>query len=280
MKRSLLLPLISALLVSFPSAASMMKFAFTGQITQVENNDSQVWDPIDLIGAEVTGYFLMDVELASHGREETSFYWWDNIDYGPGALVSSIDIANQTYFISGENDYNALHSGWNTNEYLEYYSGLDQFDEPVTDSLYLSDNENIETQTPQGDLYSNQRLSISFSDSMNDFLQDFGPGNGSVEPQPDWLQTFIWENDGSDNNGKAGIGQYHYSQTLLPFSGGRDSQFDSSVRFNLSRVVASPATAVPAPNLIWLFFCGTFAVCLKNSITHTLKRWIVSPQAA
>jgi len=264
MKRSLLLPLISALFVSFPSAASMMKFAFTGQITQVENDASQVWDPVELIGVEVTGYFLMDVELASHGREETSFYWWHNIDYGPGALVSSIDIANQTYFISGENDYNALHSGWNTNEYLEYYSGLDQFSRPVTDSLYLSDNENIETQTPQGDLYFDQRLSISFSDSMNDFLQDFGPGNGSVEPQPDWLQTFIWENDGSDNNGKAGTGVFYYNQTLIPLSGDRDSQFDSSLRFNLSRVVASPAIAVSAPNLIWIFFCAMLILYLRS----------------
>ncbi|WP_339771214.1 hypothetical protein [uncultured Paraglaciecola sp.] len=268
MKPSLLLPLLLISLLSLPSAASMMKFSFTGHITQVDNNSNQVWDPLDLMGTKITGYFLMDVELASHGREETSFYWWHNIDYGPGALASSINIANKNYSLSGENDYNALHDGWNTNEYLEYYSGLDQFARPVNDLISLSDNEIVGTQTPEGDLYFQQHISIVFSDSFNDFLKDFGPSVGGAEPQPDWRQTFSWENDGSANNGKMGKGGFSYRKTLYPNSGGREDLFSASVGFNLSQVTASPFTAVSEPSSMWIICC----LILAYFINYFLSR--------
>lgn len=258
MKSFLLAVSFSLSLITIPSHAALMKFSFTGEITAVENSAAEVWDAATLTGQSIQGYFLMDTEIAKGGREETSYYWWHNIDSGPGALTSAIGFLDNDYLLTSDHDYLPMYDGWSTDEFLDYYSGdVNENGEPVADGIALRDNENAEKLVSGGTLYNQKELSIGFFDSINDFLTDFRYVAGEVEPQPDWQQEFIWQDDGMQNNGKSSGGTFSISESFYgDLPGQIDRNVDSKLTFKLNRVVAAPLRQINTPATFLLILAG------------------------
>lgn len=238
--------------VALHSSAALMKISFEGEITHVENKAAELWDPTTVVGTTIKGYMLMDTELASNGREETSYYWWDNIDSGPGALSTFLMIDGVNYSLLSENDFSDVYADYVTDEFLEYQSGIDEFGMPVADRIWLRDTERYHEKLIDGDLFYDELLSLAFLDNTNDFLTDFGPVFGKLEPQPDWLQEFVWVNDGTPNNGKIGAGSFEHYQSFTDLALNQVIRLDSTLNFNLSRVSAERVTIVAAPSALWL----------------------------
>jgi len=223
----LIFPLCLQFIV-LPTSAALMKFSFEGTITEVVNSGNELWDPAAVVGTTIKGHFLMDTELAKGGREETSYYWWNNIDSAPGALTSNVLFNAEQYSLSSDNDYREMYDAYVTDEFLEYYSGdFDEDGSPVADGITLTDKEIEETQLSTGYLYKSEKLSLGFFDGINDFLTDIRHVPGEFEPQPDWLQDFIWEDDGTPNNGKFSYGSFEYYESFSDINSNQNIHFDS-----------------------------------------------------
>lgn len=251
-------------LISFSSSAALMKFSFQGVITGVENREGAYWDPTSIVGASITGYMIMDTELALGGREEVSYYWWNNIDSDPGALSTNFDIADVNYGLSSQYDFNAMYDSYVTDEFLEYGGGIDENGKPVADHMGLRDTEQYEESSANHDLFYSKKFSFGISDIDNEFLTDFRPVPGQSEPQPDWLQEYVWTDDGSLNNGKSGGGSYRYFETHSDLATNQTSRIDSTLTFSFSQVTAEQITAVPSPATLW-FTLSAFAFLLTRS---------------
>ncbi|MBN23564.1 MAG: hypothetical protein CL578_00745 [Alteromonadaceae bacterium] len=251
-------------LISFSSSAALMKFSFQGVITGVENTEGAYWDPTSIVGASITGYMIMDTELALGGREEVSYYWWKNIDSDPGALSTNFDIADVNYGLSSQYDFNAMYDSYVTDEFLEYGGGIDENGKPIADHMGLRDTEQYEESSVNHDLFYSKKFSFGISDIDNEFLTDFRPVPGQSEPQPDWLQEYVWTDDGSLNNGKSGGGSYRYFETHSDLATNQTSRIDSTLTFSFSQVTAEQITAVPSPATLW-FTLSAFAFLLSRS---------------
>ncbi len=259
MNRIFLLLMLSLQVFSFSSHAVLMKYSFTGKITEVENEADIVWATSTTIGQDVSGYFLLDTEIVKGGREETSYYWWHNIDDGPGALTSAVRFAGFEYQLTSDFDFLPMYGAWGTDEFIEYFSGIDlslPVPEKVADGITLRDQEKTETQVANGVIDFDKELSFGFFDSINDFLTDFRYIPGESEPQPDWTQTFEWEDDGQANNGKSSGGSFNITEYFYEnLTGQRNKNIDSTINFRLSRVTAEQVTTINSPTTLSLMMC-------------------------
>ncbi|WP_339772293.1 hypothetical protein [uncultured Paraglaciecola sp.] len=258
---------------SFSVSAALMKFSFEGHITDVENTKDVYWEPISTLGASISGYMIMDTELALGGREEVSYYWWHNIDSDPGALSTHFELGGDTYTLSSEYDYNAMYDSYVTNEFLEYGGGIDESGLPIPDNMGLRDTEQQEYITANTEVFSDKKFAFGISDTNSNFLTDFRPVPGQSEPQPDWLQEYVWTNDGTDN-GRSGGGSYRYYYATTDLATNSTTAIDSTLKFRFSKVSAQRIIDVPAPTTFWLIlftFIGFIArSSLRNRGHHAL----------
>src|SRR3990167_1358652 len=227
--------LLTASLASSNLQATLMEVQFTGLVTSVNNLAGQLWSADAFAGREIKGRYLLDTAAAGEGHEETSFYWWWDIDNKAGALTTDFQIAGQSFQLTGDYDYDAAVEGWRTNEFLAIEHGIGDDGTPVADHLYLKDNETREEL--QGDIsnFYRKTFEISVSDSLNNFLSGL-----TLD------QTFQWTDTDPLDNQTNGDGQFKYYQSRTRFNGDEElpvneTLFDSTIKFRLTDVNSKPA---------------------------------------
>tara|TARA_R110000744_G_C19327554_1_gene558222 strand:+ start:647 stop:1510 length:864 start_codon:yes stop_codon:yes gene_type:complete len=263
---------IASQLATFSASAALMKFSFEGEITEVENRGDMLWDPAAVIGTKIIGHMIMDITKVSRGGPQGDAYWNYHNDNNPGALQSFLMLGGSNYSLLSENDFNETHSSYLIDEYIDHYSGVLSSGRPVADSISLKDTEIYQEMLADGDLYHQEALSFNYSDSINDFLTDIGPVSGSYEDQPDWRQEYIWTNDGSPNNGKTGAGGFGYYEKVTDLDSNLTTNFDSSVRFELSRVAVDQVRYVSTPSSLWIMLLALIFIrrfrCIPSSVNY------------
>lgn len=262
MKRSLVFAKFLVLILFSVSAHSaLVKFSFIGQVTSAENDAALIWDPDAIIGTSVQGYFLLNTSFLVSGRQETGYYYWWNIDNGPGALTSSFTALGELYLLTAVNDYYAMY-GWRTDEFIGVNNGPDFDSGPIADSLFLRDQGLFETTVSHGELWQRQRLSIDFWDFINNFLTF--PDGFSDDNPPRLDQEFVWFDDDPQSSEQYGTGVFDYRQSLY---GNQDLQrlIDSRLDFRLTQVSSSIVT-VSEPSILWLLMTGLGLLCLRKTI--------------
>ena len=238
--------------LSFSTSAALVKFSFEGEVTEFENIVGSLWEP-SVVGAKISGYMIMDTELAIGGREEVSYYWWNNIDNEPGALTTFFEILGESYVLSGDYDYNAMYDSYVTDEFLEYGGGVDEYGDAVPDNFGLKDTEKQEFTVDGEETFINKKFAFGISDSLIDFLTDFRPVPGISEPQPDWLQEILWVDDGTIDNGKSGGGYFDYYESFDNGITGRETVADAMLYFRLNQVSTQQIASVSSPSTFWLY---------------------------
>ncbi|AMJ96214.1 hypothetical protein AVL56_19105 [Alteromonas stellipolaris] len=260
LKRNVII--LFTLMMSFSSSAALVKFSFEGKVTDIDNIVGSFWDS-SVIGAKISGYMIMDTERAIGGREETSYYWWNNIDSDPGALTTFFEILGKSYILSGDYDYNAMYDSYVTDEFLEYGGGIDEYGDAVPDNFGLKDTEQHETIVNGDETFINKKFAFGISDSLIDFLTDFRPVPGVGEPQPDWLQEILWVNDGTIDNGKSGGGSFDYYETFDDGVTDRETVADAMLYFRLSQVSTQQVSSVSTPNSFTLFIIAAVMLVFR-----------------
>lgn len=232
------------------SEAAMVRYNFSGAVTSVQNQQQVMWDAEALLGSAVTGWIELDTSVELWGSLETSWYWWVNNDYGPGALSSQVSFGRYTYELSPDYDYHP-DFGFLTNEYIEVTNGP-AFDEvPIGDRLNLVDSER-RVVPEEMSVNQSSSLEIRFLDYVHDFLHF---PDGLSEETPNLQQEFIWSDMDLDDPDQSGTGSFSFSRRADESAGlaGIDSQLD----FVLTEVSSTLVTEnIPEPAPLGLLGLG------------------------
>ena len=264
-----LLAVITLSLSSFTSNAALMRFSFTGVITDVTNEQQPYWNAEALSGSTVEGEFLMDTSSPIGGRLETSWFWWWVNDNEPPVLTSQISFGNDTYRLNNEGTYIPEFDMYVPDEYIAMTNGPDYDGGPVGDGQHLTDYVRFNETTESGELSSFMRLDYFFTDYTRDFLTFPEQNMIPIEVPPDFEQSFTWQdNDLNDDSAQVGAGSLRFYQSLYSPDTGRSTLFDSTVRFDLVSVQASQV-AVPVPPTLILFALGA-------SMLYTRRRRVTA----
>lgn len=232
---------------TFELHASLVKYSFSGVVTGVENNAQVIWDPSTILGATIEGYYLLDLDLLGYGREETSWYYWWNIDNRAGALSSFLQVNGQQYQITADNDFNSMYMDWQTNEYIEVTDGPVFDGGFISDSLTLVDQELFTETVTNGEIFQRQRLQINFNDPVQDFVAF--PSDFSDTNPPLLDREFQWFDNDFANSEKQGNGTFDFRRIFTDDEFNSQSLIDSILNFRLTQV---SAVQIPEPNRIGL----------------------------
>ena len=249
---------------SASSVADLMRFSFTGTITDISNAQQQYFDNHSLIGTKVTGEFILDTQYLVNGREETRYYWWWDQDLARPVLESFVTLGGNTYSLTNDYTYNEEFGEYVAGEFLEMTNGPDFDGGPVGDGQSLYDTEQYSVIDGDGERSISQTLQYRFTDYLNDFLT-FPDG---FEVPPDFTQTFVWEDFSMLDDEQNGEGSYRYYQSYFEPGSGVSTEYDCTVNFSLSRVTASRINVadVPAPYTALLMLSGAYLIRRR---THT-----------
>ena len=147
----------------------------------------------------------------------------------------------------------------------EHANGPDYDDAPIGDGEYFSDYaRDVEIET-NGESNTAYNLSIYFIDLVNDFLQ-FSEDTNLFDKQPDFSQSFLWEDADFSNADQQGSGTFEVSQYFYSTDGDYERLVDSEVRFNLSSVSAIKVSSTSSLASFIFLFVG-FAVT-RNAISR------------
>lgn len=241
-----------------------MQFNFTGQVSSVENNIDSYFDESALLKTTIKGSFRLDLSKEVNGRLETRWYWWGQVEYGAPVLTSSITIGGTTFSLNNQGIYNAEGDENLPEETIEMYNGPDYDDAPIGDGEYFSDYaKDVEIET-NGESNTAYNLSIYFIDLVNDFLQ-FSEDTNLFDKQPDFSQSFLWEDADFSNADQQGSGTFEVSQYFYSTDGGYERLVDSEIRFNLSSVSAIKVSSTSSLFSFIFLFIGFAVMRSANS---------------
>lgn len=249
------------------ASASLMRFSFTGVISDVTNQSQSLWEPQALIGETVTGEFLMDTSSPIGGRLETGWYWWWVNDNEPPVLTSQIRFSDNTYQLHNEGIYNEEYDEYVPNEYIAMSNGPDYDGGPVGDGIRLNDYARFDEETANGTISSFFSLEYWFTDYLRDFLTFPEQTTIPVEIPPNFEQLFTWTDDDlNDDTARTGIGSLRYYESQYNPDDGFNTLYDSTVSFDLTRVEAS---RVPAPQTLFLVVIAASLLFLRRNQKHS-----------
>lgn len=253
MKRTLVLFLLSLGVFTHGVQATLVKFSYSGLITEVQNQGDDLWDPTTLIGSAISGYVILDTSADIRGRAETTWYWWDINDNGPGYLNSFVQFEGFEYRLTNQYDYDAIEGIYLNNEALGVNDGPGYYDDTdVGDVLSLKDNERKEGQFTDTQSVHHKILSVSFRDYVNDILSF--PGD-FTDATPDFTQQFTWTDMDLEDPDQRGGGYFEFSQ--LVNESGEEVYVDSELEFVLTQMSSSLVDAeIPAPGSLGLICLG------------------------
>ncbi|HVL00705.1 MAG TPA: PEP-CTERM sorting domain-containing protein [Dongiaceae bacterium] len=237
--------------------AAVMEISFSGEIYAVENKVGDYWegDADSLVGTPVQGRYWLDATAAGEGRQETSFYWWWDIDNRSGVMTSEISVGGRQIDLTGDHDCFDImgNNECQAGEFIDLYTDdLDDGELETADSLHLKDQDQV---TVVLDLdggvatyaESSEILEINFGDIINDIL---GP--------PPLDHAFHWIDTGA---GQGGSGLLRLQGWDVSDTGPFPELWDTNIRFSLKEVISKPAGGtgpidVPEPASLVLLLLG------------------------
>jgi hypothetical protein len=261
------------LFTSYNAHSAFMQFNFTGFVSSVENYEATFFDEATLLGQPVSGSFTLDLSNEVRGRLETSWYWWGQVESGLPVLTSQLNLGSETYSLANQGIYNAFEDDFFPEEHIEMYNGPDYDGGPIGDGEYFSDFARFTETTPQGETNLTYDLSIYFFDLINDFLV-FSEETELFDKQPDFSQSFFWENTDFTDDNQRGSGTFNVYESFYPDVGGFERNIDSTLEFTLASV---SAVRVDSPSTWLIFIVIGIASCARKYLLTRIKQPILEP---
>lgn len=239
-----LLSSIAFIFSSFSVNSAIITYSFNGLVSDVENTEQFFFDPVSLLGQQVTGSFTLDTSAPIHGRLETGYYWWSVHDNDRPALTSSVEFGDMLFRLNNEGVYQAEYDEYYPEEMLEIYDGSNFDDGHIGDGISLKDYARKTTLFSNGSLERTLHLSFGFRDLINDFLT-FDEDTLLRDEMPDFTSPVSWLDNDLTSDTQSGSGSFRLIERVDDVNTGVTYPVDSTVRFTLTSVetvkVSSPS---------------------------------------
>ena len=241
---------IAFIFSSFSVNSAIVTYSFNGFVSDVENTAQEFFDPVGLLGQQVTGSFTLDTSAPIRGRLETGYYWWSVHDNDRPALTSNVEFGDMLFQLDNEGVYQKEYDEYYPEEVLEMYDGPTFDDGHIGDGISLKDYARKTTLFSNGSLERTLHLSFGFRDFINDFLA-FDEDTLLRDEMPDFTSPVSWFDNDLTSDTQSGGGSLRLIERVDDLNTGVTYPVDSTVRFTLTSV---ETVKVSSPTMNFSFY--------------------------
>jgi len=241
---------IAFIFSSFSVNSAIVTYSFNGFVSDVENTAQEFFDPVGLLGQQVTGSFTLDTSAPIRGRLETGYYWWSVHDNDRPALTSNVEFGDMLFQLDNEGVYQKEYDEYYPEEVLEMYDGPTFDDGHIGDSISLKDYARETTLFSNGSLERTLHLSFGFRDLINDLLA-FDENTLLRDEMPDFTSPVSWFDNDLTSDTQSGGGSLRLIERVDDVNTGVTYPVVSTVRFTLTSV---ETVKVSSPTMNFSFY--------------------------